>query len=400
MIEMNQHGRMFLVIALLACAFLFCQQQSTIPVNNTLQYAVEKYLQTARELSPENGIPRTTDENGKWICNSPRDWTSGFYPGVLWYLYEFSGDNSLKTLAESWTAQIEEQKNANDSHDVGFQIFCSFGNGYRLTQNEAYHQVILKAAETLATRFDDKIGATRSWSWQPNPPKWTFPVIIDNMMNLELLYWAGKNGGQPALYDLALRHAMTTAANHIREDNTTFHVADFNPETGEFIRGLTWQGYSDSSCWARGQAWGIYGFTMSFRETRDERCLAAAQRLADYFITHLPADAVPYWDFNAPNIPNEVRDASAAAIAASGLLELSRLVTDQTEKQHYFQTAERILQTLCSPDYLTKGKQSDSLLLHCVGSKPGGSEIDDRLIYAEYYFVEALLRYRSMKQQV
>ncbi len=224
-------------------------------------------------------------------------------------------------------------------------------------------------------------------------------MIIDNLMNLELLLWAGKNSDYAQFTEMATRHAITTIRHHIRPDNSTFHVVDFNPENGTFIHGLTWQGYSDSSCWARGQAWGVYGFTMVFRETQDQQFLNAATRLADYFIEHLPADGIPYWDFRAPDIPHSQRDASAAAIAASGLLELSRLVLDGDAKIRYFKTAECILSTLSSSDYLTRDKANDALLLHSVGNMKENSEVDVPLIFADYYFIEALMRYRSMKQQ-
>ncbi|MBN2010899.1 glycoside hydrolase family 88 protein [candidate division KSB1 bacterium] len=388
-----------LLLVLMLFSLLGCQQQTDVPANDVLRYAFETYSRTAKALNPADGLPRTTDADGHWIVKPARDWTSGFYPGVLWYLFEFSGDPNMKQYAENWTAAVEGQKDATYGHDVGFQIFCSFGNGYRLTKNEDYKAVILKAASSLATRFNDNVGATRSWDWIPDSAPWTFPVIIDNMMNLELLLWAGAHGGDSTWYDMGLSHAHTAMKNHIRADNSTFHVVDFNPETGERVRGLTWQGYADSSCWARGQAWGLYGFTMVYRETQDTLCLHAVERLADYYISHLPADYVPYWDFQAPDIPNEPRDASAAAIAASGLLELSRHELQPEKKQRYFQAAENTLKTLCSSKYLTKGKQNDALLLHCVGHRLAGTEVDVPLIYADYYFVEALVRYRAMKQQ-
>jgi hypothetical protein len=238
-------------------------------------------------------------------------------------MYEGTGDTHWREWAEAWTAGLADEKNDTSTHDVGFKIFSSFGHGYRLTGNAAYREVILQAARTLATRFNPTVGCIRSWDRN------RFPVIIDNMMNLELLFWASKNGGDSAWYDMAVSHALQTMKNHVREDGSTYHLVDYDPDTGAIINKFTVQGYDKESTWARGQAWGMYGFTMAYRETGDVRFLNTAQLIADYFIDNLPEDRVPYWDFEAPNIPHEEKDSSAAAIAASGLLELSTLVMDE-----------------------------------------------------------------------
>lgn len=366
-------------------------------VEETLDYAQGQYRRSAVALDPEDGYPRAIQPDGRWKTVPPSDWTSGFYPGVLWHLHEYGGDDRALDSARRWTAGLEGQKLDTSTHDVGFQIMCSFGNGYRLTGDEHYKQVILRAAQSLATRYSADVGAIQSWSWNPKPPQWRFPVIIDNMMNLELLFWASKHGGEQAWYDMAVQHALTTRQHHVREDGSTYHVVDFDPETGERVRGLTWQGHSDESAWARGQAWGLYGFTVAYRETGDDRFLVTAKQLADFYIDNLPDDdPVPFWDFHAPNIPDEERDASAAAIAASGLLELSTHVSTQGERTRYRGAAERLIDKLASSAYLTTGQDSDAVLAHSVGSRPHGQEVDVSIIYADYYFVEALLRQRAL----
>jgi len=387
-----------LIVLVTLMVWYNCSKTISLPVEETLDYAVQQYLRTANALDPEAGLPRTTDADGKWVVTSPADWTSGFYPGVLWYLYEYSANEELKLQAERWTAMLEQQKNDTSHHDVGFQIFCLYGNGYRLTGNRAYKDVIIQAANSLATRYNPVVGAIKSWSWNPDPPQWTYPVIVDNMMNLELLFWASKNGGDHSLGELAVQHANTTLEHHVRDDGSTYHLVDFNPKSFEFESARTWQGYSMSSTWSRGQAWGLYGFTMAYRETSDEKFLKTAMRMADFIVENLPRDGVPYWDFRALDIPDAKRDASAAAITASALLELHEYVDAEPLRAQYLETAIQILHTLCSERYLTRGLNSDALLLHCVGSHPENREMDVPLIYADYYFVEALIRYRNLSE--
>jgi unsaturated chondroitin disaccharide hydrolase len=381
-----------------ACAITFfvcitCQSQSKDaqePVDiktvskTVLDLAVAKYTQSAVLMDPSDGYPRNIPEGSQWSTTGPGGWTSGFYPGVLWYLYHFNGNDSLRTLARRWTNGLEAQKTAN-THDVGFMINNSFGHGYRIGKIDGYKQTILDAAAHLASRFNPVVGAIKSWDWND---QWQYPVIIDNMMNLELLFWAANNGGQSQLRDIAVIHAETTIREHVRPDGGSFHVVVFDPETGAVEQKRTHQGYADWSTWARGHAWGIYGFTMAYRETKQDRFLQTAEKLAGYFIDHLPADVIPYWDFQAPNIPNEPRDASAAAIAACGMLELAQHTGNQT----YRKTAENILKILASDVYLVQNIDYPALLLHSTGNFPGDSEIDMPIIYADYYFVEAMLR--------
>jgi len=382
------------VFAALTCAVSCISLKSTMGkrIGHVFAVAGEHALRTAARFTPGE-YPTNTVPGGAWETTGIYGWTSGFFPGSLWYLYERTGDEKWKDLAVPWTEGLEDVKNYTKNHDVGFMIYCSYGNGYRLTNNPAYRDVMLTAASSLATRFNENTGCLQSWGASE---RWTFPVIVDNMMNLELLFWAAKNGGPSSLYDIAERHALTTIRTHVREDGSTFHVVDFDPATG-IVRGkYTHQGYAKDSCWSRGHAWGIYGFTVAYRETKRPEFLATANKLAAYFIEHLPEDGVPYWDFNAPKIPDEPRDSSAAAIAASGLLELSTLVTDTVLAEKYHATALRILQSLSSPAYLDKDGSSMGLLLHGVSSLPHGRAIDQSLIYGDYYFLEALLRLRAM----
>ncbi|OLD58487.1 MAG: hypothetical protein AUI33_17580 [Ignavibacteria bacterium 13_1_40CM_2_61_4] len=250
--------------------------------------------------------------------------------------------------------------------------------------------MVIQGARSLATRYSPIVGCTRSWNNRH------FPVIIDNMMNLEILFWAARHGGDPAWYDMAVSHALKTRQNHVRADGSTYQVVDYDPNTGAVLAKETVQGYSTESTWSRGQALAVYGFTMTYRETGDTRFLDTARQVADYFVDHLPADRVPYWDFEAPNIPNEKKDSSAAAIAASGLLELSTLVPEGASRTRYREAAFQILESLCSPAYLAEGTTSSGILLHGVGNKPSNSEVDVSLIYGDYYFIEALMRHEAI----
>lgn len=364
---------------------------------NTLQTAefqTENMIKTL--TNPETPLPRTVQEDGRIKTVKGRDWTSGFFPGYLWYLYEATGQDQWLEQARLFTEMLEEQQFNRRTHDVGFMMYCSYGNGYRLTDDPAYKPILLQAAKSLATRFNPTIGCIRSWDH--NKDRWEFPVIIDNMMNLELLFWAAKVANDERFYDIAVSHADTTLKNHFREDGSTWHVLDYDPKTGQVTQRQTHQGFSDDSAWARGQSWGIYGFTVCYRETGDLRYLKAAQKATDYVLNHanLPEDMVPYWDLLAPNIPDEPRDASAAAILCSALYELSgHLGPDGIP---YRKAADRILDSLCSEAYLAQpGENHNFLLKHCVGHLPGNREIDVPLIYADYYFLEALQRRQNLK---
>ena len=306
-------------------------------------------------------------------------------------LYERTGDGFFAESADRYTRGLEPVSWFAGTHDLGFMVYDSYGQGYRLRPNEEYRTVIVRAAGTLATRFNPTVGCVKSW----DNPKWEFPVIIDNMMNLEILFWAAENGGGERLRAIAIRHAETTMKNHLRADGSTYHVIVYDTTDGRVLARNTHQGFADTSTWSRGQAWGIYGFTMTYRFTKDPRFLETARRLADYFLEWLPEDRVPYWDFNAPGIPNEPRDASAAAIAAAGLIELSQYVTGEGSAR-YIGAARTILATLTHPPYLAEESASMGILNHAVTSKPTETEVDVDLIYGDYYLLEALKRLESL----
>ena len=366
-------------------------------LDRAMSYAWDQLHRSADNLDPAAGYPRQTRPDGSWSQISYRGWTSGFFAGTLWYMYQLSHQTSWLSQARKWTAGLEPAKSMTSTHDLGFMIFDSFGHGYLLTGDPHYKEVVLDASRSLATRFNPAVGAIKSWDIGANDPRrgdWRYPVIVDNLMNLDMLFWAGAHGGDTAWTRIATSHALTSARAHLRADGSTAHVALFDPVSGRLERTVTWQGYSDSSTWARGQAWAIHGFTTAYSRTKRPELLVAAQRAADWFIAHLPPDAVPYWDFSDPAIPNTERDASAAAIAASGLLDLARW-SDASAAARYRDAAERILTTLAT-SYLTTGTNSAAILRHAVGQKPQGAEIDVGLVYADYYFVEALLRRKGL----
>ena len=354
---------------------------------------MDELLDSAAFLTSVDAIyPRSLSQDGKLVTSDYKWWCSGFFPGTLWYLYEYTEDDSIKNLALKYQSGLEPLRYSTHDHDLGFQLMCSYGNCLRLTDNKDCIPILLDGANSLASRFDPRVGCTRSWSFG----KWSYPVIIDNMMNLELLFKASELGGRNEFKEMAISHANVTKANHFREDYSCFHLVDYNPETGEVERRQTVQGYSDDSSWARGQAWALYGFPMVYRFTKNEDFLNHAVSIADYLLARLPEDGIPYWDYDAPGIPDEVRDASAAAIMASGLIELSTYVDTKAAKR-YLAVAEKILRTLASEEYLAEvGEQCGFILRHSTGNKPGDSEVDVPLTYADYYFLEALIRYQLL----
>ena len=379
-----------LVLILNACKE--SSKNDCLDVKHLMDIAVTKYQKVLAELPDTALMPGfiPTDED-QWHTVSIYDWTSGFFPGVLWYLYEYTGEQELKEAAAHWTAYLEPVSHSkNKDHDLGFMMYCSYGNGYRLTGDLEYRDILLETADSLSKLYNPNVGTILSWPSGKRDHGWSHNTIIDNMMNLELLFWAGKAGNSPKYKEIAVNHAETTRKNHIRTDFSTYHVAVYDSLSGEFQKGVTHQGYADNSMWARGQAWGIYGFTMVYDKTGDSVFLETAVNLANKFLSELPEDKVPYWDFNAPAIPDEPKDASAAAIAASGMIKLATLITDPELKKHFHDEAVEILKSL-STHYLADENKA-SVLVHSVGSKPHHSGIDYSLIYADYYFLEALLR--------
>lgn len=386
----------FLSILLFSC-MATSKKAETYSADKQIEFAAKQLTLLLNDAEEANNIPRTIDKDGNmhWI-HKGFDWTEGFYPGSNWYLYELTKDEKWKVAAEKFQALFEDQKYRLTNHDLGFVFNCSYGNGYRLTGNEAFKNVMITAGNSLITRFNPKVGCIKSWDvdqgWQ-STRGWKYPVIIDNMMNLELLFELTKLTGDDKYEKVAIAHANTTMKNHFREDNSSFHVIDYDPETGEVRNRNTAQGFAHESSWARGQAWGVYGYTVCYRYTKDPAYLAMAEKIADYILNYegTPNDGIPYWDYNAPNIPNEPRDVSAAAITVSALLEL-----DNYSKTSYKPAIEKIMHALASPNYTAKlGENKHFILKHSVGSIPHNNEIDVPLNYADYYYLEALLRYKK-----
>ena len=391
----------FLLISLLTGSCSFDKKNTdAFDVDKAINYCVEKTLNTIDGLDSFDRMPRNILKGQKeWNTVGIHDWTSGFWPGILWYAYEASGDSIILNNAKKFTASLKGVLDVPvDNHDLGFMLFNSYGNGYRLTEDEVYREFVLSAADSLATLYKPKVGTILSWPSMVKKMDWPHNTIIDNMINLELLFWASKNGGSKKLYEIAVNHASVSMKTLIRGDYTTYHVAVFDTVDGHFIKGVTHQGYADNSMWARGQAWGIYGFTMCYRETGRPEFLETAKRLADVFIERLPEDKIPYWDFDDPAIPNSPKDASAAAVAASAMLELSEYIRNELEKAKLKNNAVSILGNLSSEAYLS-GNQNKAFLMHSTGHKPKNSEVDASIIYADYYYLEALLRLKKMKER-
>lgn len=389
--------RQFLPILVLLTSLVSCRRQETMESLTERVFRRAHAQLTAMDSQLDGRTTPRSFENGRFIPAGIRWWCSGFYPGSLWYVYEYTGDEAVRALAEKHTLRLDSIQWVTNDHDVGFQLNCSYGNALRLTGDDRYRPVLRQGALSLATRFSPVTGTLRSWDFVRKGRDWQFPVIIDNMMNLELLLSVAEAYGDDSLREIACTHANTTMRNHFREDCTCFHLVDYSPEDGAVRSRQTVQGYADASAWARGQAWALYGYTMMFRKTGYQSYFTQASRVANMLADRLPADGIPYWDFDAPEIPDAPRDASAAAIMASAFIELSQYVLEDADRDRYLATAERQLRTLASPDYLAEaGTNGCFLLKHSVGSMPDGQEVDVPLTYADYYFLEALLRYRTI----
>jgi len=363
-------------------------------IEDNFVFATQQY-QYLKENTPDSVMPRSyVQATGKSVTSDTKWWCSGFYPGTLWYLYAYTKDENIRKEAEKRLGILEKEKYYTGNHDLGFMIYCSFGTAYKYTNNPAYKDVVAIAAKSLSTRYRPQIKSIQSWN---SRDILKCPVIIDNMMNLELLHWVSDHGGDPVFKEIAVTHANTTIANQFRPDNSSVHVVDWDLNTGTVLKKITWQGAADSSAWSRGQTWGFYGYTMMYRFTKNKTYLAQAKKIARFLLSHprLPSDKVPYWDFDAPGIPNVPRDASSAAIMASALLELGQYTTG-AEKKEYIETAETILMSLSSEAYRAKlGQNGGFILMHSVGSLPHKSEVDAPLTYADYYFIEGLTRYKD-----
>ncbi|TXE06292.1 glucuronyl hydrolase [Seonamhaeicola algicola] len=393
-----------LTFLVLACINLACVNPSVNSKNinfNTSFINAEKQMSLLlKDAEQANRIPRTLNEHGHmhWT-NTDFDWTEGFFPGSCWFLYEQTKNRKWKNAAEKFQLKFESHKTLTTNHDLGFVFNCSYGKGYELTKNEHFKEILITAANSLLTRFNPTVGCIKSWDvntgWQAERG-WKYPVIIDNMMNLELLFKVSEFTGNNKYKQAAITHANTTLNNHFRNDNSSVHVVDYDPVTGEVRGKYTAQGFANESSWARGQAWGLYGYTVCYRFTKDTTYLHQAEKIAQYILNFngTPDDGIPYWDYHAPKIPNEPRDVSAASITASALLELNKY-----SKNNYLPAINKIMASLGTKEYTASiGKNKHFILKHSVGSIPHGNEIDVPLNYADYYYLEALSRYKSIEQ--
>lgn len=411
-------------IAALLCSFLLLNctvQKQRAKKHAELAQVIDKNFSDAaaqyklmKSRLPADRFPKTYSvQTDRFQTATSGDWCSGFYPGTLLYLYEQTGDTSLLAEAERILKVLEKEKNNKTTHDLGFMMFCSFGNAEKIAPKPEYKEILLTSAKSLSTRFNPTVGCIKSWDRVKSldgKTMLTYPVIIDNMINLELLFYASKASGDPTFRDIAVRHAATTMKNHLRPDYSSYHVVNYDAETGAVKSKETHQGFSDQSTWARGQAWGVYGFTVVYRETKEKAFLETATGMADYFLAHLSDDMIPDWDFNVNQPGYEPKwkydparfsavpkDASAAAVAASALIELAGYVRGR-QAEKYKKAAVDILTALSSAVYKAPiGANGNFILMHSTGNLPANSEIDVPLTYADYYFVEAMKRYKQMK---
>ena len=388
------------------------KQQELDFIQENLEFAEAQTKLMLDKVGEPNGknYPRTMNDKGSLVVTSMYDWTPGFFPGSLWYLYELSNDKFWLDKAEEWTHSLEKLKHFTGHHDLGFMMYCSYGNAMRLAPKAEYDSILITSAASLASRYSPITETIKSWNYRKawnDTVEWFYPVIIDNMMNLELLTQGSKLAKNDVYKNVAITHANTTLKNQFRPDYTNYHVVNYDPETGEVLNQATCQGYSDNSVWARGQAWAIYGYAMMYRETGIKEYLDGSEKMTEYYLNNLPEDLVPLWDFNVGQEgynPEEksyavkfkgetLRDASAAAITCSGLFELGEL----TKNKKYTDLAIKMLHSLGSDKYRAPlGENANFILLHSVGSIPHINEIDKPLVYADYYFLEALVRYRNL----
>lgn len=412
-------SRNIILAAILAVTAVGCQKDDYSWIKTGIDRAQHQLMLTAEEINGKELLPRSiwvgydidmlerqlekevavdslraqpaAEKLGTRRLCGIKDWTSGFFPGSLWYVYEFTGNEDVRSAAIRYTEILNPLREYTGTHDLGFMLNCSYGNALRLSPADTIRNVLIETADNLCSRFNPAIGCIRSWDFGT----WNFPVIIDNMMNLDLLFSVSKLTGNPYYKEVAIKHADTTMPNHFREDYTCWHVVSYNND-GTVERKQTHQGKNDDSSWSRGQAWAVYGYTATYRETGDSKYLDFALKIADMIMSKVTTDdAIPYWDYDAPVTEETPRDASAAAVTACGLLELSTMIPDG---QKYFDYAEKILKSLSSEAYLAApGENQGYILMHSTGSLPHGSEIDTPLNYADYYYLEGLQRYMNIK---
>jgi len=396
-----------LIIFCAGCLFIInaTQSQHEPTTKNKLDKlvdnAIEKSLSSLRnsitEVKDPLLYPTYATKDLRWKLKSSSDWTSGFYPGCLWYAYQLSKADEFKKWAIDWTAGIEKQKYNLKTHDLGFRFGCTFVKGLSLTPNDsatkAYNDIILTAATTMDKRFEPKIGAyTSDWDAKPLPN--SVPVVIDVMMNLEMLLWTAHNGGDTNRISRCKTHVATSFRDLIRSDASSFHIARYDSVTGKLLQQGQLQGDVDESTWSRGHAWMIYGLVTVYRYTKDEQYLQKAMQVADYFLNHLPKDKIAPWDFQS-SLP--YRDASASAIVCSALFEMQGYLKNTKLQKHYLSAANQILTSLCQAPYFSEGNGTNCLLLHSTQYYHKTENTDVPCSFADYYFMESLVRYKALQ---
>lgn len=417
MISMKEMIKNWLLLLSLGCLMQGCSRSDQPALQDTFAAAQQQYRHLSEQADSLQKFPRTIDAQGQLTGTNEWDWTGGFFPGSLWFIYNQTRNEQTKSEAIKWTEKLEAAKDLDQHHDIGFVMYCSYGNAIKYLDDpakiQAYKAIILHSANTALKRYDSKVGLIKSWNrkkaWD-GTTVWQYPVIIDNMMNLEMLCYASDISGDPKYREVAISHANKTMENHFRADYSTYHVVDYD-STGTAIHQQTNQGYADNSTWARGQAWAIYGFTMMYRETKDPKYLQTAKKAAEYYVNqkNLPEDKIPWWDFNVGQqgyasdvdfsgrgLTEQPRDASAAAITASALIELSGFCS-ANESEIFLNFAKASLKTLSNAAYTAPlGENGGFILMHSTGSLPHDSEVDVPLIYADYYYLEALSRLKTL----
>jgi unsaturated chondroitin disaccharide hydrolase len=407
---MKKHLKALIAI-LLTLSIFSCRKEDAVLTPGQINEISDRYDKILSVSNDLKRFPRTITESGELVSTDIYDWTSGFFAGNLWYLYEITGDEKWKKDAIKWTETLDTIQYWSGNHDVGFMMNCSYGNGLRLAGTEEYKKVLVQTAASLCKRYNPVAKSIKSWDYRKawnDTTEWFFPVIIDNMMNLELLFKASLFTGDKKYEEIAVQHALTTMKNHYRPDFSCYHVVDYDTLTGNVLDKATCQGFTDESSWSRGQSWGLYGFVICYRYTKDPQYLSFAENIAHFLINNhnMPEDMVPYWDYNAPDsglvaewkydpskYPEILRDASAASIMSSALFELATY--SETNGAQYREAASKMLKSLESPRYFGSAKNKYFILDHCVGSLPHGAEIDKPLVYADYYFLEAALRQKK-----
>lgn len=366
----------------------------TVPVDDALAYAAVQLEKSFNSLNDTTQFPFYVDkETGKWSTMDENWWSSGFFAGCLWLMYENTGDEVWKTRADKWTRALENQQTVTADADLGYRMVNSYGNAWRITGDEYYRDVLVKSAESLALRYNDTVGAVKAYDGMPGLE---FPILIDHMMNIELMFMGVNAGGDAAWKDMCVNHSYKTMETTIRPDGSSIQMVDLDPNTGEKVKDATLCGLSGDSAWSRGQGEGIYGFAIAYRETKNQDFMDAAMKLADYAMANMPDDYVPFWDYKDPAIPNTIRDASAGSMIADGLLEMVSLLPDGPDKQKYFTHAENILESLCS-NYMTKGMDTVGIIDHASFQGPDKMGADTSLIFGDCNFISALMKYKRIK---